>query len=329
MPRSNEPKSINERSLPRGAAHEHVAVPKIQGSTAKLLQEASMRKDLSKQLVNFGAPKNRIAVQDPEEVASLAFSLVLACNILQQSGTILPFYKLEKLTQYVIAQLSPNDVMNIEIETFEVLQWLGRSLGDAEEDLEDEEIPDLILKSEREEQDHLQMLKAAIAQERDLIMWYYTLSTGEYSSRRIRPLRVSAEKFLIAYCYKREAERNFRLSRISSIEVVHGENANEQPRTATKALDNHAKERPKANTATDAENAKNTVAEKAETQASANKTQKPELLAKKTREAAEAVQKSLKDLAPRETEISDAPAQQKSPKKETEPKSGAKQGSLF
>lgn len=197
-------------------AKERVSVPNIAGKTAQALLCAPMRKQLPKNLESFSSPQSRIMVQDNEECACLTFSLILAFNILRQSGTILPTYKLEKLTERVLAQLNSEDVMRLEVEAYDVMEWLGGALGGEDPACEPE--PSENVQRLPQGQDFLKILSTAIASGSDLIMWYYTYSTGEYAARKIRPLRVDAEKYLLAYCYKRETERNFRLSRISRLE---------------------------------------------------------------------------------------------------------------
>ncbi|MGQ9587442.1 MAG: WYL domain-containing protein [Thermoplasmata archaeon] len=66
------------------------------------------------------------------------------------------------------------------------------------------------------------MLQKAIAEKRDIEMRYFTHSRGEFTKRRVTPLKIDGPYF-VGHCHERDEERTFRCDRVASIRLINGD----------------------------------------------------------------------------------------------------------
>lgn len=79
--------------------------------------------------------------------------------------------------------------------------------------------------STEERKEMFTKIKLAIL-EQQMITFTYVNNKGEYTNRKIAPIKMSFKKnawYLKGYCDQRNAERTFKISRISNLEVTHEE----------------------------------------------------------------------------------------------------------
>lgn len=156
-------------------------------------------------------------IDDVQTRAVVAMSVILAGHLTRFASTTLSEASLAHVRDRLMRTFSAHDAVRIEIEAYDLLNWFAGAMNDSWE-------MSTSVTAVRDEsqclQNHVAMLERAIREHRDLEMRYYTGTRGEFSTRRISPIKISAEKYLIAYCYSRKEERKFRLSRILSLSWV-------------------------------------------------------------------------------------------------------------
>lgn len=156
-------------------------------------------------------------VENAENKAMVALSLIVACHIVHYARAIFPEKALAFLRDDILQLFGAHDAVRLEVEAYDLINWFAGAMNETWQMptnahvLPQEPVTDNAL---------IPVLQRAIAQKRDLLMRYYTGSRGEFSERRITPLEVTAEKYLIAFCQLRQEERVFRLSRIIHLEAA-------------------------------------------------------------------------------------------------------------
>ncbi len=192
-------------------------MPHLSGKLADYLSEKSPRQAYSK-----GVPDPQATgctLTDPQEMSATATALILASHIVRFAGTALSESHLKSAQDKLLRCFSPKDAVKLEVEAYELLQWLASAFDERWQ----EQAPDHNAsenQSVTSEETLIRIIQLAIAKKRDLDMQYYTGSRGEFSERRITPIEITAEKYLIAFCHLREEERVFRLSRILKLAPV-------------------------------------------------------------------------------------------------------------
>jgi hypothetical protein len=107
----------------------------------------------------------------------------------------------------------------LEVEAYDLLTWFAGSMDESWQ-LKSPESDNNPGKGETSQSAVVTIISNAIHNHRDLLMRYYTGSRGEFSERRITPIEITAEKYLIAFCHLRQEERVFRLSRIVQLSPI-------------------------------------------------------------------------------------------------------------
>lgn len=191
------------------------AAPLLSGRIADYLSAQTPRK-ISSELIPAPDTNTPWIVTDPKSKLSLATALILTANLARFSGTALPEPQLIKTRDELMRTLSAKDAVNAEVEAYDILNWLAGALNEnlRKSDAPDENIPCC---TETTEAALIDILQDAIRHKRDITMRYYTGSRGAFSERRISPIEITAEKYLIAFCHVRDEERVFRLTRIVSL----------------------------------------------------------------------------------------------------------------
>lgn len=213
---------------------EPIHIPSIRGRIAERLQRAKPRN--LEEMEFLAEDGMEVVLRSPDERSIVA----LACLILEQfrehGGSRAPKRPLEQILKRTLATLGPKDVMDLEIEAYELLLWIGSAI---DKDWHVERVEE----QTRPEDDKgpVALINWAIATRNDLTIDYYSRNRGELSTRKISPISFEAETYLHAYCHLRRDERIFRLSRIATIHPVGGGKApGKKPKAASPAEEDAA-----------------------------------------------------------------------------------------
>lgn len=193
---------------------DNVNIPTIKGRIAERLQRAN-RRDRSE--LSFGDGAGEIVLRTPQERGVVA----LACLILEQladhGGTRASQRTLQNTLRKVLGTLSAKEIMDIEIETYEVLLWIGSAI-DPDWSTDQHVDPSQI----DPHAGPVELVRWAIASGQDVELDYYSRNRGELTHRRITPISIEAETYVHAFCHLRRDERVFRVSRIADAKPVGG-----------------------------------------------------------------------------------------------------------
>lgn len=193
---------------------ETINIPTIKGRIGERLQRAKAR---DRAPLKFGDNPGEVVLRTPEERGVVA----LACLVLEQladsGGTRAPQRTLQSVLRKVLGTLGPKEVMDIEIEVYEALLWIGSAID-----------PDWTTTDTVDPSDidphagHVELVRWAIATGQDLELDYYSRNRGELTHRKITPISIEAETYIHAYCHLRRDERVFRISRVADLKPVGG-----------------------------------------------------------------------------------------------------------
>lgn len=193
---------------------EPINIPTIRGRILERLQRAPARERDS---IDFGETVGDITLRSPDERGTVALACLILENIREAGGSRASSRTLESVLKKVLATLGPKEVMDIEIEAYEMLLWIGKSIDpdwQVEENLDIEDI--------NPHDGPVELIQFAIANATDLELDYYSRNRGELTHRRVTPISFEAETYLHAYCHLRRDERIFRVSRIADMKPVGG-----------------------------------------------------------------------------------------------------------
>lgn len=196
------------------ARNEPVNIPTIRGRIAERLQRAAARE---REELEFGDSVGEIVLRTPAERGVVALACLILENLRESGGTSAPERPLEAVLKRTLSTLGPKEIMDIEIEAYEILLWIGSAI---DPDWKTEEV--LNLEDIDPRASHTDLLRFAIASHQDLELDYYSRNKGELTHRRITPISLEAETYLHAYCHLRRDERIFRVSRIADLKPVGG-----------------------------------------------------------------------------------------------------------
>jgi hypothetical protein len=156
-----------------------------------------------------------------EEVAAAAVGLMML-NMVERHGRTRLFERaIDGALERLVEDLEPAEFMRLEVEAYEVLDWL---VGDDEPVSSNPEIA-------RREGDTVHynadaspelILREALFQEFDVEIQYFTRKRAERNQRVISPYAIAADKYVRAWCHSRRAQRVFRIDRISRCVPVNG-----------------------------------------------------------------------------------------------------------
>lgn len=212
--------ALEARHHPPGAtqAEEPVRVPVLKGELVDLLKRAQAR-DLQRQGELPFEGDGKVKLTTPPERGAVAVACLLLETVRRLGGSRAPASALKASLERLLASLEPQERMTVEVEVYDILQWLGISLGALEAEVEEE--PAALQPYEEEAYPHkVALIERAIATEEDLEICYFTGVRAELGWRRVTPHSLEARKYLHAWCHKRQDERVFRISRISRLRVV-------------------------------------------------------------------------------------------------------------
>lgn len=190
--------------------------PLLSGKLATYLSEQRSR-DLHGANSPLISPNVPLTINDTETRAAVAMAVILASHITRFASTTISETALLQFREQILKTFGAHDAVRLEIEAYDLLNWFAGAMNDSWAVHTSEPTRD----EDKGLQDHIAVLKRAIDEKLDLDMSYYAGTRGEFSTRRITPIEISAEKYLIAYCHTRKENRRFRLSRILSLNWVN------------------------------------------------------------------------------------------------------------
>ena len=193
----------------------HLPPPLLSGKLADYLSTKKPRefKESPERLISKNVP---ITITDNDVRAAVAMSVILASHLTRFASTTISEAALLQFREQILKTFGAHDAVLLEIEAYDLLKWFAGAMNE-------EWMASVPVVSQKEDQgllDHIAVLKRAIDEKLDLDMTYYTGTRAEFSTRRITPIEIDAEKYLIAYCHTRKENRRFRLSRILSLNWV-------------------------------------------------------------------------------------------------------------
>ena len=193
-----------------------INIPTIRGRIAERLARASSRSADDGPLSFPDAPGD-VLLRTSEERGAVALACLLLENLREHGGSRIEARPLDTVLRRILATFGPKEVMDIEVEAYEILLWIASAIDD---DWQPEAMPDP--GEITPTASHADLIRWAITGGVDLEMNYYSRGRGELTHRRITPISLEAETYLHAYCHLRRDERVFRISRIGDLEPVGG-----------------------------------------------------------------------------------------------------------
>jgi predicted DNA-binding transcriptional regulator YafY len=191
------------------------AIPTIKGRIAERLQRAESRYEEGDAELEFPDSPGRVVLETAEERGAVALAGLILENFREQGGSKAPKRALERVVRKTLETFDRKEVMELEIEAYEILLWIGSAIDEDWARQEPEEVDEITPASSK-----LDVIRWAIAGHYDLEMDYYTHSRGEITHRRVTPISLEAETYLHAYCHLRRDDRVFRISRIAELRPV-------------------------------------------------------------------------------------------------------------
>lgn len=193
---------------------ENPNIPTIKGRISERLRRAN-RRDRSE--LDFGETPGDIILRTPAERGVVALACLILEQLAEHGGTRAPQRTLQNTLRKTLGTLGAKEIMDIEIEAYEVLLWIGSAI---DPDWTNDEVLDPSQIDPHA--GHAELVQWAIATGQDLLLDYYSRNRGELTHRRITPISIEAETYIHAYCHLRRDERVFRVSRIAELAPVGG-----------------------------------------------------------------------------------------------------------
>lgn len=194
-----------------------INIPTIRGRIAERLRRAPARNNDDDDELTFPEGPGDILLRSADERGAVALACLILENLREHGGTRASGRALESVLRKTLATFGPKEVMDIEVEAYELLLWIGNAI---DPDLPRQQKTDVGEIDPKASQNDL--IRWAIGGHHDLDMDYYSRGRGEVTHRRITPISLEAETYLHAYCHLRRDERVFRLSRIGDLRPVGG-----------------------------------------------------------------------------------------------------------
>ncbi len=192
-------------------------IPSIRGRITERLQQAAAR-NADDEPLEFPDKPGDVMLRDADERGVVALACLLLENLREHGGTRAQGRPLDNVLRRLLGTFGPKEVMDIEVEAYEILLWIGSAIDDEWQPDDMPQDPGDIDHTAS----HSELVRWAIAGGVDLELDYYSRSRGELTHRRITPISLEAETYLHAYCHLRRDERVFRISRIGDLEPVGG-----------------------------------------------------------------------------------------------------------
>ncbi len=191
-------------------------IPTIRGRIAERLEQAPSR-NADDEPLEFPDSPGDVILRSADERGVVALACLLLENLREHGGTRAQSRPLDTVLRRILETFGPKEVMDIEVEAYEILLWIGGAIDDDWSPQSTQEPGTLDPTA-----GHLELVRWAISGGVDLEMDYYSRGRGELTHRRITPISLEAETYLHAYCHLRRDERVFRISRIGDLQPVGG-----------------------------------------------------------------------------------------------------------
>ena len=196
--------------------HDEPKPPTLRGPVAQRLRQGrrpgpSAAAPLA--LTGRPIPQGLVRAEERAAVMTALLILELAC---EGGGTRHGLALVHQLLRDLARGFDERELMQLEVEAYEVLRWLDHTLRD-ELPLEPGSPPYVNADST-----HLEVIRWALHHGQDLRFDYYHPGRGEVTRRHVTPLRLDAEAYLVAFCHLRADERVFRLSRVGELRPASG-----------------------------------------------------------------------------------------------------------
>ncbi len=192
-------------------------IPTIRGRIAEKLAKATARVKEDEEELTFPDSPAEVSLHTPEERGVVALACLILENLREHGGTRVPERPLETVLRRSLATFGPKETMDIEIEAYEILLWLGNAIDSEWSKQDHKTVEDINPESSYDD-----IIRWALGGSHDLEMDYYSRGRGELTHRRVTPISLEAETYLHGYCHLRRDERVFRLSRIADLHPVGG-----------------------------------------------------------------------------------------------------------
>ena len=190
-------------------------IPTIKNRIAERLSGATPRNDAP--AISFGESEAIVELKTPAERGAVTLACLVLESLREHGGSRVPERPLEQVMRKCIGTLGPKEMMDIEIEAYELLLWIGQAIDPEWKPVDDLDPDDIDPHNSQED-----LVRWAIAAGVDLELDYFSANRGELTHRRITPISFEAEKYIHAFCHWRHGERVFRISRIADIRPVGG-----------------------------------------------------------------------------------------------------------
>lgn len=159
----------------------------------------------------------------PADIGATLTGLMMLREVAVQGRCAFSLSHVDDLIERVTEPLRPRDVMLVEVEAYEVLDWLvgddGQEASVAREPVATRDETGIAYDPRAPVVD---MVRQSIVDGFDLKIDYFSRSRGEMNTRRITPQSVEAERYVVAWCHARRARRVFRLNRITRCVPLDG-----------------------------------------------------------------------------------------------------------
>src|SRR5690554_4392152 len=156
-----------------------------------------------------------MTLHDADERGAVALACLILESLRERGGTLVPRRPLENVLRKSLASFGPKEVMDIEVEAYEILLWLGKAIDPqwSQQPNADGEAIEHI----HEGSPHHEVIRWAIANGQDLEMDYYSHGRGQFTKRRITPIsldrkstRLNSSHVRISYavfCLKKKKKK--------------------------------------------------------------------------------------------------------------------------
>jgi predicted DNA-binding transcriptional regulator YafY len=160
-----------------------------------------------------------MTIDNSGEKVAMAVAILVLSRIRNQGGTLVSDKSIDSLATKIMGEFSEDALGKIASEAGEVISWLqgAGSMEDEGQRIQESffSAPDYVFSME----DTVPVIDQAIEEETDLFVDYYSRRRGQFTVRRVTPIRLTGEE-LTAFCHLRGDMRVFKLSRIRSVKPV-------------------------------------------------------------------------------------------------------------
>ena len=139
-----------------------------------------------------------VRLEANDELACAAVGALMLRKLAEFGQSRLPEPMVERLVSKLTTQLTSREVMNLEIEAYELLRWMAGPSHD-------EAHPERVVRREGDtilydpDSSVLERMQAAIVERFDVKIDYFSRQRGEMNTRRVTPERIDAETYVYGH----------------------------------------------------------------------------------------------------------------------------------